>query len=524
MGHQGQRHSTIHKIDVVETSETKLSSIDNGLKDMDASLNGHGHIRHSGPSHQVSSSSPLEHEEQCFLNSAGVEFAATSEMKLSSIEGSSGNVFKKSECSDDSCVRQSGFISNIASDSPNPSHQEQGQLIMLDSDDTKDTSPTTNEMSKGTISNGWPYGAAAASAFISSQFSLQNKSILMTLSVDQAKASTTTSLVTGEVSAELISNNSDQARQLDLLADSVSLEQLDQNHLKTHQDKQVNMGKIKLPEEKSVPKKGFHGNKSQVRHTDSGGNRVKQMVVPSQAKGCSNHAWIYDKRGSVRLNNKRHKVAKKDVDMKPKVNEDKECNEDNRLKNDEAELKVVKPMEEQQIQSQLKDDNNQLALSGINLASTINKEKICKQTSNTVSGSAISFPVFIQFDSQSEGRCEQPINFSLIVQGRDSLAVTDKEGAKEIGSNIVSSVTATNPVLKKFNNQFEVRRERVTTSSLNQGRHFSTVTKEVKNKGVVPGVKVQDDEKQKVNSAFSSPTLDARFSPKSGLSVNMAQE
>ncbi|CAI9112777.1 OLC1v1013269C1 [Oldenlandia corymbosa var. corymbosa] len=193
-------------------------------------------------------------------------------------------------------------------------------------------------------------------------------------------------------------------------------------------------------------------------------------------------------------------VAKKDDDVKSKVDVNSDRNKDNHLKKDDklekgqAELKFVKPIEEQQIQSQLKSEQMVHAtLSEINLASTISKEKSCKQAgSNTISGSAISCPVFIQFCSQPEVRCDQPITFPLIVQGQDLLAVIDKEGAKENGSDIVS-------------------------------RHLSTVTREVKNK-VVPGIKLQDDEKQNVNSASSSPTSDGRFSPKSGLSVNMAQE
>ncbi|CAI9089830.1 OLC1v1024474C1 [Oldenlandia corymbosa var. corymbosa] len=145
---------------IVETSETKLSPIEDGLKDVDMIFNDHGHVRHSGPSDQVSGSSPLEHEEQYRLNSAGVDFATTCKMKLSSIEGSLRNVFQdqKNESFDDNRVRQSEFITDIGSDVPNLSHQEQGRLIMLDSDDTKDNSPKANEMSKGTISNGRPYG------------------------------------------------------------------------------------------------------------------------------------------------------------------------------------------------------------------------------------------------------------------------------------------------------------------------------------------------------------------------------
>ncbi|CAI9089564.1 OLC1v1024155C1 [Oldenlandia corymbosa var. corymbosa] len=523
-------------------------------------------------------------------------------MKLSSIEGSSRNVFQdqKNEFSDDSHVRQSSFIADIALDSSKPSNQEHGRLIMLHSDENRDTSPTVHEMS--TICNSWQNGAAAASTSISSQFNQQNKGVLTTLSVDQAQTSTTTSLVASEVSAKFIGNDSDQNRQLDSSADSVSLEQLDQDRLKTQEEERANMGNTKLPEVKSVSEKVVGCNEEQNWQTDSSSCQLQRTIASSQAKRCSNTAWIYDKRGSTSSNNKSRKdkstlhsfchadrakscvdaesdenqeeryiawldysaavewkfeltadqrflkslvsqeerrctrayakifgstpkrirafyvekiVAKKDDDMKPKVDANSDGNKDNHLKEDDmlekgqAQLKFVKPIEEQQIQSQLKDDQLVHAtLSETNLASTINKEKSCKQTgSNTVSGSAISCPVFIQFGSQPEVRCDQPITFLLILQGQDLLVVTVKEGAKENGSDIVSSATTTNPVLKKFNYQFEVRHERVTTSSLNfQCRHLSIVTKEVKNKGAVPDVKVQDVEKQKVSSAFSSPT------------------
>ncbi|CAI9117810.1 OLC1v1019295C1 [Oldenlandia corymbosa var. corymbosa] len=394
MGHQGQGHSGILKIHVVETSEMKLSSIKDGLKDVDTSSNDHGHIWHSNPSHQVLGSSPLDHEKQCCLNSAVVDFAAMSKMKLSSIEA------------------------DIASDFSNLSYQEQDRLIMFDSNETRVTLTTADEMLKGLICNGRQHGAADVSAFVPSQFRQQDKSRLTTLDVNQAEISTTTSLVAVEV---------------------------------------------------------VGGNKSQVRHTDSRGDRVKQTVVSSQVKRSSNHAWIYYKRGLMRSNNKRRTgksmqhsfyqadkakstnslsgddslfvdvesdenqeekyiawldygaavewkfeltadrrilkslvvqekrrctrayaqlfgstpkrirafyvekiVAKKDDDMKPKVDKNSEGNEDNRFKNDEAEIKVVKPIEEQQIQLQLKDDNNQLvhaALSETNVESAINKEE-----------------------------------------------------------------------------------------------------------------------------------------------------
>ncbi|CAI9103030.1 OLC1v1001445C1 [Oldenlandia corymbosa var. corymbosa] len=131
------------EIDVVETSETKLPSIEDGLKDVDTSLDDHGHIRHSGPSHQVSGSSPLEHEEQCRLNSSRIDFTAASKIKLSSIEGSSRNVFQdqKDESSDDSRVRD---------------------------DETKDTKPITDEMSEGSICNDRQHGAATATASVPS--------------------------------------------------------------------------------------------------------------------------------------------------------------------------------------------------------------------------------------------------------------------------------------------------------------------------------------------------------------------
>ncbi|CAI9115043.1 OLC1v1015877C1 [Oldenlandia corymbosa var. corymbosa] len=296
------------------TSSEKFSSIEGGLKDVDTSLNDHSYIRHSGPSHQVSSFSPLEHKEQCCLNSARVDFAA---MKLSSIEGSSNNVFQKNESSDDSSVQQSGFIADIVSDSSYLNHQERGRLIMLDSDETKDTSPTVDEMSKGSICNGWQHRAATAKASVSSQFSHQDKSRL-----------------TAPVSTKLICNDSDPTRQLDSSTDFVSLrlEQLGQSHLETLGEEHANMGKIELPEVESFLKKVVGGNKSRVQHIDSGGDRVKQTVASSQAKGCSNHTCIYDKRGSMGSNYKRRIMAKKDDDVKPKVDENREDNEDNRCR------------------------------------------------------------------------------------------------------------------------------------------------------------------------------------------------
>ncbi|CAI9088369.1 OLC1v1022677C1 [Oldenlandia corymbosa var. corymbosa] len=461
----------------------------------------------STSSEEVSGSSPLGHEEQCCLNSIGVDFAATSsKMKLSSIKGSLRNLFQgqKNESFDDSHVRQSSFIAEIASDFSNLSHQEQG-------DETKDTLPTANEILKGLICNGRQHGAATVSAYFLSQFSQQDKSILTTLGVDQAETSTTTSLVAGEVSTKLICNDGDQTRQLDLSADYISLQQLDQDRLRTQEEERDNMSKIELPEVESVPKKGVSGNQSHVRHTNFSGDRAKQTIVPSQAKKCSNHSRIYDKRGSVRSNNKRHKeekyiawldygatvewkfeltadqkilkslagqwkrrctrayaklfgstpkrigafhvekiVAKKDGDMKPKVNENREYNEDNRLKNDEAEIEVIKP---------IKNDRS------------------------------------------------------------------NKKGSKTNDSGTVSSATMASPVLKRYGSQFQVVRNKIVTSPMNsQGQSFSTVTKEVKSKDVIYGSKVQDVEKRKVNSTFSSPISNGQFSPKSGLSINMAQE
>ncbi|CAI9102985.1 OLC1v1001391C1 [Oldenlandia corymbosa var. corymbosa] len=559
MGHRGQDRLTILKIDVVETSEMKLSSIEDGLKDMDTSLNDHGHIRHSSPSHQVLGSSPLEHEEQCCLNSSGIDVIAASKMKLSSIEGNSRNVFQnqKNESSDNS--RQSGFVADIASDFSNLSQQEQGRLIMLDSEETKDTSSITDEMSEGSICNDRQHGAATATASVPSQFSKQDKSRLTAFGVDQAKISTTTSLAVGEVPTELICIDSDQTPHLDSSADSISLEQLDQERLKTQDEERANVYKIKLLEVESVPKKGgIGGNKSQVRHTDSSGDRAEQTVASSLVKRRSNNAWIYDKRESMRSSSKRHKdksmknsfchadratstnslsgadslcvdaesdgnqeekciawldygaavkwkfeliadpkilkslggqgkrrctrayaklfgstpkrirafhvekiVVKKDVGMKPKVDANSEGNKDDHSKKDDklekgqAELKFVKLVEEKQIQSQLKDDQLvHAALNETNVESTVNKEESCKLIGyDTVCSSAISNPVFIQFGSQPEVRCDQPITFLLIVQGRDLLAVNNKEGAKEDGSDTVSNATMKNPVLKKFNNQ-----------------------------------------------------------------------
>ncbi|CAI9094848.1 OLC1v1030654C1 [Oldenlandia corymbosa var. corymbosa] len=231
-----QCHSTILKVELVEATETALSSIEDGLKDMvkdqpDRSLIDHDQIRHSCPSHQILSSLPLEHQEQCCLNSAGVDFAATSKMKVSSIEDSSRNVFQdqKNESSDDSCVRQSGCIADITSDFSNINHKEQGRLIMLDSDETKDTSPTIDGMSKGSICNGRQHGESASSASVSSQFIQQDKNRFMRLGIDQAETNTTTSLMAGDVSTKLICNDDDQTRRLDSSAGSVSLEQSDQD-------------------------------------------------------------------------------------------------------------------------------------------------------------------------------------------------------------------------------------------------------------------------------------------------------
>ncbi|CAI9096238.1 OLC1v1032334C1 [Oldenlandia corymbosa var. corymbosa] len=172
-------------------------------------------------------------------------------MKLSSIEVSSRNMFQdqKNESSDDSRVRQSGFVADIASDFSNLSDQEQGWLIMLYNSRTKDTSPAADGISEGSICNDQQLGA--------------------TVAVDHAKTSTTTSSGAGEVCTDLICNDSDQTRQLDLSADSVSLEQLDQDYLETQEDERANMGKIKLREVEIVPQKVANGNKSQVQHTDS---------------------------------------------------------------------------------------------------------------------------------------------------------------------------------------------------------------------------------------------------------------
>ncbi|CAI9106009.1 OLC1v1005057C1 [Oldenlandia corymbosa var. corymbosa] len=523
-----------------------------------------------------------------FLEFSWGYLTVMSKMMLSSIEGSLRIVFQdyKNESSDVSRVRQSEFIADITSDFSNLSHQEQGQLIMPDNNETRDTSLTAGEMPKG----------------------------LSALGVDQVETSMTTSLVAGEVSTKLICNDGDHIRKPDSSVDYVSLKQLDQDRLNIQEEERADMGTIKLPGVESISKKVVSGNEEQNRQTDSSGDRAEQTVISSQTKRSSNHAWIYDKRGSVRSNNKRRKgksmqhsfchsdrakstnslygadsfcvdaesdenqeekyivwldygatvewnfeltadqriqkslagqgkrhctrayaklfgstpkrirafhvemiVAKKDVDMKLEVNENRECNEVNWLKNVEVEIEVVKLIEERQVESHLKDNNCHLihaALSETNLASTINKEMSCKLiNSDAVGGSVISNPVFIQFGNQSEVRCDQPITFPLIVQGRDLLAVSDKEGSKENGSDIGSSATATNPVLKKMNDQFQVRRERVTTSSLNfQGRHLAIVTKEVKNKSVIPGVKVQNAKKRKVSSAFSS-TSNGRFSP-----------
>ncbi|CAI9115425.1 OLC1v1016325C1 [Oldenlandia corymbosa var. corymbosa] len=359
------------------------------------SFNDHGHIRHSGPSHQVLGSSPLEHEEQCHLNSSGVDFSTTSKMKLLSIEGSSRNVFQdqKNESSDDNRVRQADFITNIASNVSNLSHQERGRLIMIDSDETKNTSLAADEMSKGSICNGLQHGAAAASAFVSSQFSQQDKSILMTLGVDQAETSTTTSIVAGEVSMKLICNDGDQTRQLDSSVDSVSLEQLGQDCLKTQELTQ--------------------------------------------------------------------------------------CKKDNWLKNDEAEIEVIKPIEERQVESQLKDEDRHLP----------------------------------------EVRCDQPITFPLIFHGQD------KKGSKKNDSGTVSRATVANPVIKQFGSHLQVPHNKMVTSPNNsQGQSLSTVTKEVKSKGSISGDKVQDAEKRKVSNASSSPISNGRFNPKSALSVNMTQK
>ncbi|CAI9102531.1 OLC1v1000814C1 [Oldenlandia corymbosa var. corymbosa] len=482
MGHQGQGRSTMLKIDVVETSETKLSSIEDGLKDVDSSVNDHDHIQHSRPSKQVLIFSPLEHEEQ-------------------------------------------------SSDSSNLSHQEKERLTMIDSEETKDTLPAANDMSKGSISNGRPYGAAVASASVSSH---------------------------------------NQAWQLDLLANSVSLDQLDQDRLKTQQDERVSMGEIKLPEEESVPKKGFGGNKSQVRHTDSGGDRVNQTVVSSQAKRCSNHAWIYDKRGSVWSSNKRHKGKS----MQHSFCHADRANSTNSLsgtgslcvdvESDEsqeekyiawldysvvvewkfeltADQRILKSLAGQgrrrctrayaklfgsipkKLESQLKGEDRHLvytALSETNVKLATNKEESRKQIgSDTGCGPTISNPIFIRFSNQSEVRCNQTITFPLIFNDQD------KKGSKKNDSGTVSSATIVNPVLKQFGSQLQVSHNKMVTSLNNsQGQSLSTVTKEVKNKGAISSVKVQDTEKQKVNSAYSSPTPDGRFSPKSGININMSQE
>ncbi|CAI9099697.1 OLC1v1036557C1 [Oldenlandia corymbosa var. corymbosa] len=478
-----------------------------GLKDVDTILNDHGHSRHSSPVHQVSSSSPLEHEEQCCLNSAGVDFATTNFSKLS--------------------------------------HQEQGRLIMLDSDETKDTSPTANETSMGLISIGRQHRVATDSASISSQFSWQDKSVLGTLSIDQAETSTTTSLAAGEASKGLICKDGNRTRQLDSVQISGSVflqfKQLNQGCLKTQGKERANMGKTKLRKVESVLKKVVGCNEEQNRQTDSSGHRVGRTSTNSlfgadslciDAESDENQeekyiAWVdygatvewrfkltanqrilkslagQEKRRCTRAyaklfgsTPKRIKafyvekiVAKKDDDMKLKVDENKEGNEDDRLMNDKAEIEVVKLIEKWQVELQLEGDNNHPShalLRETGVALTINEEESCKQ-----------------IDS-------------------DVVSVSDKEGAKENGSGTVSSAVVANPVLKQFGSQPQVPHSKMVTSPMNsQGQLLS---KEVRSKDTLPGFEVQDVEKQKVNSTSSSPISNGRLSPKSDLSVNIAQE
>ncbi|CAI9090718.1 OLC1v1025545C1 [Oldenlandia corymbosa var. corymbosa] len=292
MGFQGQGRSTILKINVVKTSETKLSSIEDGLKDVDTSLNDHGHTQHSGPSHQISGSSPLEHEKQCCLNLAGVDFAITSKMKLSSIEA------------------------DIASDFSNLSHQEQGQLIMFDSYETKDTSPTADEILKGLICNGLQHGAAAVSAYVPSQFSQQDKSRLHHWWLVKAKS--TNSLVgTDSLCIDVESDENQEEKCIAWLDYGAAVE-----------------WKFELTDDRRILKPLA--------------GQGKRRCTRAYAK----HFRSTPKR--IRAFHVEKIVIKKDADIKRKVNENKECNENNRLKNDKAELKVDKAMEEQQIQSQLK--------------------------------------------------------------------------------------------------------------------------------------------------------------------------
>ncbi|CAI9112903.1 OLC1v1013409C1 [Oldenlandia corymbosa var. corymbosa] len=411
LGYQQQCRSTILKIDVVETNEIVLSSIKDGSKDVvkdqpNMNHNDHSHIRHSGPSNQVSSSSQFERQEQCHFKSTGVDLAATNEMELSLVKSSSRHMAQdqNSGSSDDDSHVHSGFIANVASDFSNLSHQEQGRLTMIESDETRDTLPTADKISKESICNYRQHGVVAESVFTSSQLSQQDQ--LTVLGIDQAETSSTTLLGAAT-----------------------------KGHLKTQGKERADIGKIKLPEAESAPKK-----------------RIRAFYVEKI-------------------------VTKKDDDMKSKVDENREDNEDKRLMNDEAEIEVVSLIEKRQVELQLLGDNNHPShalLRETSVALTIDEEESCKQTdSDAVSGFVISNPVFIQFSSQSEVRCNQPITFPLIVKGQDLLAVSDKKGAKENGYDTVSSATATNPVLKKFNNQFEVRHERVTTYSLNiQGRHL----------------------------------------------------
>ncbi|CAI9089831.1 OLC1v1024475C1 [Oldenlandia corymbosa var. corymbosa] len=171
--------------------------------------------------------------------------------------------------------------------------------------------------------------------------------------------------------------------------------------------------------------------------------------------------------------------------MKLEVNENRECNDDNRLKKYEAEIVVIKPIEERQVESQLKDEDRHLvytSLSETNVKSSTNKKESRKQIiSDTVCGLAISNPIFIRFGSQPE-------------------------------------------FLNDLAASFRFRITSLVFSNNSQGQSLSTITKEVKNEGVVSGVKVQDTEKQKVNNASSSPTPDGRFSLKLSLTINMAQE